>query len=311
MSWLQVTLSLTSVNVAMAEELLIQAGASAVTLESLADEVVLEPDPGAIPLWSSIRLKALFSLDADIPALREILTSIDPDIHQRLEVDFVGEEDWQLRMLNHAVNAQFGGRLWLQPKSFETDTEGEVAQASTVESGQTYLYLEPGLAFGSGSHPTTRMCLEWIASHLEPQQRVMDFGCGSGILAIGAALLGAQVVAVDHDDQAVLATNENAEFNNVAASIETLSLAQWQQLPALERAKFQGAFDLLVANILAAPLISLADEFVGLLGPGGRLVLSGVLAEQADDVMAAYPSIQFEAPIIEEQWACLVGAVFY
>jgi ribosomal protein L11 methyltransferase len=130
-------------------------------------------------------------------------------------------------------------------------------------------------------------------------------------LAIGAALLGAQVVAVDHDDQAVLATNENAEFNNVAASIETLSLAQWQQLPALERAKFQGAFDLLVANILAAPLISLADEFVGLLGPGGRLVLSGVLAEQADDVMAAYPSIQFEAPIIEEQWACLVGAVFY
>ena len=110
---------------------------------------------------------------------------------------------------------------------------------------------------------------------------------------------------------AVLATNENAEFNNVAASIETLSLAQWQQLPALERAKFQGAFDLLVANILAAPLISLADEFVGLLGPGGRLVLSGVLAEQADGVMAAYPSIQFEAPIIEEQWACLVGAVFY
>jgi ribosomal protein L11 methyltransferase len=155
------------------------------------------------------------------------------------------------------------------------------------------------------------MCLEWIASYLEPQQRVMDFGCGSGILAIGAALLGAQVVAVDHDDQAVLATNENAEFNNVAASIETLSLAQWQQLPALERAKFQGAFDLLVANILAAPLISLADEFVGLLGPGGRLVLSGVLAEQADDVMAAYPSIQFEAPIIEEQWACLVGAAFH
>ena len=309
MSWLQVTLSLTSVNVAMAENLLIQAGASAVTLESLADEVVLEPDPGAIPLWSSIRLKALFPLDADIPALREALTSIDADIHQRLEVDFVGEEDWQLRMLNHAVNAQFGGRLWLQPKSFEG--AGEVVEASTVESDQTYLYLEPGLAFGSGSHPTTRMCLEWIASHLEPQQRVMDFGCGSGILAIGAALLGAEVVAVDHDEQAVLATNENAEFNNIAANIDTLSLAQWQQLPDSERAKFAGAFDVLVANILAAPLISLADEFVGLLSPGGRLVLSGVLAEQANEVMAAYPSIQFEAPIIEEQWACLVGVAFY
>ena len=307
MSWLQVTLSLTSVNVAMSEELLLQAGASAVTLESLADEVVLEPDPGAIPLWSSIRLKALFPLDTDIPALREALMSIDADIHQRLEVDFVGEEDWQLRMLNHAVNAQFGGRLRLQPNSFEGDAADA---ASVVGNNQTYLYLEPGLAFGSGSHPTTRMCLEWIASHPKPQQRVMDFGCGSGILAIGAALLGAEVVAVDHDDQAVLATNENAEFNNIAANVETLSLAQWQQLPELERAKFEASFDVLVANILAAPLISLADEFVGLLAPGGRLVLSGVLAEQADDVMAAYPGIQFETPIIEEQWACLVGVLY-
>ena len=307
MSWLQITLPLTSVNVAMSEELLLQAGASAVTLESLADEVVLEPDPGAIPLWSSIRLKALFPLDTDIPALREALMSIDADIHQRLEVDFVGEEDWQLRMLNHAVNAQFGGRLRLQPKSLEGDAADA---ASVVGNNQTYLYLEPGLAFGSGSHPTTRMCLEWIASHPKPQQRVMDFGCGSGILAIGAALLGAEVVAVDHDDQAVLATNENAEFNNIAANVETLSLAQWQQLPELERAKFEASFDVLVANILAAPLISLADEFVGLLAPGGRLVLSGVLAEQADDVMAAYPGIQFETPIIEEQWACLVGVLY-
>ena len=138
----------------------------------------------------------------------------------------------------------------------------------------------------------------------------MDFGCGSGILAIGAALLGAQVVAVDHDDQAVLATNENAEFNNVAARYRDFVISSVAAIARLERAKFQGAFDLLVANILAAPLISLADEFVGLLGPGGRLVLSGVLAEQADDVMAAYPSIQFEAPIIEEQWACLVGVVY-
>ena len=124
------------------------------------------------------------------------------------------------------------------------------------------------------------------------------------------ALLGAEVVAVDHDDQAVLATNENAEFNNIAANVETLALAQWQQLPELERAKFEGSFDVLVANILAAPLISLADEFVGLLAPGGRLVLSGVLAEQVDDVMAAYPGIQFETPIIEEQWACLVGVLY-
>ena len=288
----------------MAEELLLQAGASAVTLESLADEVVLEPDPGAVPLWSSIRLKALFPLDTDVPSLRKVLTQIDPNIHQHLEVDFIGEEDWQLRMLNHAVNAQFGGRLWLQPKSLEGNG------LARLDNDQIYLFLEPGLAFGSGSHPTTRMCLEWIASHLKPGQRVMDFGCGSGILAIGAALLGGDVVAVDHDDQAVLATDENAQFNNVGDKIAALSLRQWQQQPESKRAEYLGSFDLLAANILAAPLISLADEFVSLLSPKGHLVLSGVLAEQADEVMAAYPSMQFAEPIIEEQWACLVGTLF-
>jgi ribosomal protein L11 methyltransferase len=288
----------------MAEELLLQAGASAVTLESLAGEVVLEPDPGAVPLWSSIRLKALFPLDTDVPSLRKVLTQIDPNIHQHLEVDFIGEEDWQLRMLNHAVNAQFGGRLWLQPKSLEGNG------LARLDNDQIYLFLEPGLAFGSGSHPTTRMCLEWIASHLKPGQRVMDFGCGSGILAIGAALLGGDVVAVDHDDQAVLATDENAQFNNVGDKIAALSLRQWQQQPKSKRAEYLGAFDLLAANILAAPLISLADEFVSLLAPKGHLVLSGVLAEQADEVMAAYPSMQFAEPIIEEQWACLVGTFF-
>jgi len=303
-SWLQVTLSLTSQKLAMAEELLLQAGASAVTLESLADEVVLEPDPGAVPLWSSIRLKALFPLDTDVPSLRKVLTQIDPNIHQHLEVDFIGEEDWQLRMLNHAVNAQFGGRLWLQPKSLEGNG------LARLDNDQIYLFLEPGLAFGSGSHPTTRMCLEWIASHLKPGQRVMDFGCGSGILAIGAALLGGDVVAVDHDDQAVLATDENAQFNNVGDKIAALSLRQWQQQPKSKRAEYLGSFDLLAANILAAPLISLADEFVSLLAPKGHLVLSGVLAEQADEVMAAYPSMQFSEPIIEEQWACLVGAFY-
>jgi ribosomal protein L11 methyltransferase len=302
-SWLQVTFSITSKNVSRAEELLIQAHASAVTLESLADEVVLEPDPGAIPMWTRIRLKALFPVDTDVPALRAVLNKIDPNIHKHLEVDFIGEEDWQLRMLNHAVDAKFGRRLWLKPKS----SERPEAQSPREDSDQTYLFLDPGLAFGSGSHPTTRMCLEWIAYNLKAQQRVLDFGCGSGILAIGAALLGAQVVAVDHDDQAVLATNENAEFNHVANRVNALSLNQWQHLSASEAEGYSASFDVLVANILAAPLISFADEFAALLKRSGHLVLSGVLVDQAEDVIAAYPSVRFDPPLVEEQWVCLVG----
>ena len=168
------------------------------------------------------------------------------------------------------------------------------------------LYLEPGLAFGSGSHPTTRMCLEWLARHVAAQQTVLDFGCGSGILAIGAALLGARVIAVDHDSQAILATQENAAFNGVGKHIQTLTLEEWERNrspQALEQ------FDIVVANILAAPIIELAPTFLRSLRPGGSVVLAGILDHQAADVMEAYPDIAFGPVVAEEEWVCLTGTL--
>ena len=307
MSWLQFTIALTTDEAAQFESVMVANGAVAVTYESQADEVVLEPEPGAIPLWQRINLAALFSTGTDIAGLNDALRALDPQIHRRLDVAFIAEEDWQQRLANHTVRAHFGGRLWLLPKSESQTLERLASAVSEVESAR--LYLEPGLAFGSGSHPTTRMCLEWIASNVFPEQRVLDFGCGSGILAIAAALLGATVVAVDYDDQAILATRENAEFNGVSERVETLTLGQWQAVQAGSHGNFDRHFDVVAANILAAPIIELAPMFCRSLVAGGSLVLSGILDHQAEQVVDEYSNIVFLPAITEAEWVCLTGAL--
>jgi len=241
----------------------------------------------------------LFSVDTNLAVLNESLRALDPQVHERLEIDFIAEEDWQRRLSNHTVRAQFGGKLWLLPKSEQNSATASQQQTPATKA----LYLEPGLAFGSGSHPTTRMCLEWLAQHTKAQQSVLDFGCGSGILAIAAALLGATVVAVDHDPQALLATRENAEFNAIGDRVQTLSLEQWQA----QKDEYKDHFDVVVANILAAPIIELEPTFCDILQPGGELVLSGILQSQAPQVMDAYPRVAFESPSLEAEWACLSG----
>ena len=299
MSWLQITVALHTQDAQAFEDALVNAGAVAITYESHADEVVLEPAPGAIPMWQQISLVALFSVDTNLAGLNESLRALDPQVHERLDIDFIAEEDWQRRLSNHTVRAQFGGKLWLLPKSEQNSATVSQYQTPATKA----LYLEPGLAFGSGSHPTTRMCLEWLAQHTKAQQSVLDFGCGSGILAIAAALLGATVVAVDHDPQALLATRENAEFNGVGDRVQTLSLEQWQA----QKDEYKDHFDVVVANILAAPIIELEPTFCDILQPGGELVLSGILQSQAPQVMDAYPRVAFESPSLETEWACLSG----
>ena len=298
MNWLQITLALGTQEAAEFETVLQAHGAVAITYESQADEVVLEPKPGEIPLWQHINLVALFSIDTNISGLNEALRVLDAEVHERLDVAFVAEEDWQQRLANHTVSAEFGGRLLLLPKI------EAVAQRVVAKAEKAALYLEPGLAFGSGSHPTTRMCLEWLASHIKADQVVLDFGCGSGILAIGAALLGARVIAVDHDDQAITATRENAQFNGVSEQIQTLTLVDWGR----DRS-WQGSehFDVVVANILAAPLIDLAPTFSRSLRRGGSLVLAGILDHQASQVMQAYPGVKFGPTVAEDEWVCLAG----
>ena len=300
MNWLQISLALGTQEAAEFETVLQAHGAVAITYESQADEVVLEPKPGEIPLWQHINLVALFSIDTNISGLNEALRVLDAEVHERLDVAFVAEEDWQQRLANHTVSAEFGGRLLLLPKI------EAVAQRVVAKAEKAALYLEPGLAFGSGSHPTTRMCLEWLASHIKADQVVLDFGCGSGILAIGAALLGARVIAVDHDDQAITATRENAQFNGVSEQIQTLPLVDWGRDGSWQASEH---FDVVVANILAAPLIDLAPTFSRSLRRGGSLVLAGILDHQASQVMQAYPGVKFGPTVAEDEWVCLAGTL--
>ncbi len=291
MSWLQLELSVIATQVDVLEDLLLASGAVAITLVSDQHEPVLEPNPGETPLWDVIRLHALFEADTDISPLLEVLG----DRKFSWEVQYIGAQDWQQHARTFAVDRVFADPLRLRPPL----AADEIAPPSPAH-GAT-LYLEPGLAFGSGSHPTTRLCLTWLAENVRPGMQVLDFGCGSGILAIAAVLLGAQCDAVDHDDQAVLATRENADMNAVAAGqLEVCNLAQWQTRKVRQ-------YDVVVANILAGPLISLAGEFQSVMGTGAAIVLSGVLAEQAEEVMAAYPHIQFDPPMVEDGWACLHG----
>lgn len=282
------------------ETLLSEHGAAAITLLSDQDEPVLEPEPGTTPLWQNIQVSALLPLETDLTALRAQIDAAS--LAEVRDVAFADDDDWQNASNNYAVDALFGERLWLRPRDAQ----------SNAEDARPVLLLEPGLAFGSGSHPTTHMCLEWLAVHVEPGQRVLDFGCGSGVLALAGALLGAAVVAVDHDPQAILATLDNAAYNEVAAhegelapaagALGVLDATAWQRA----RPSALGTFDVLIANILAAPIKAMAAEFEAAVRPGGAIVLSGILDHQADSVAASYSSTTFSRREMAE-WVCLEG----
>ena len=290
MSWFQFEWVLRPTQLAEAESILFECGAISLSLVSDTDEPVLEPAPGESPLWSSIRMRALFPLSVDIQALKATLAS-EPSIAGGMEIQFVGERDWQAQARRFAVDRVFAGRLRLRPPTHLIEEDAPYVN----------LYLEPGLAFGSGAHATTAMCLTWLAAHVVPDLRVLDFGCGSGVLGIAAALLGAQVIAVDYDQQALQATRENADRNGCLSGMDILSLEAWQAAPV-------GDNDVVVANILAGPLVHMAQGLCEVLRPGGWIVLSGILESQVDEVTAAYAgTVKFTAPLIKEGWVCLLG----
>jgi ribosomal protein L11 methyltransferase len=265
-------------------------GALAVTLSGTGEEQLLEPLPGQQPLWRQVRLQALLEPDADLAALRQALTGTA----QIVDVDFLGDDDWRERWRAYAVRASFGGRLWLLPKDEPYDPPATAA----------VLRLDPGLAFGSGSHPTTRLCLEGLAGQALDGRRVLDFGCGSGVLALAACLLGArEVVAVDHDPQALLATRENATYNSIGT--ERLHVLRPEEFSV--GADAWPPFDVVVANILANPLAELAPLLTASLAPSGLLMLSGLLADQEPMIRAAYPEISFGPPVCEAEWIRLDG----
>lgn len=293
MAWLAVTLVVPEAALAYCEAVLEGLAASAITTLPLDEQTapVLEPAPGATPKWSHNRVQALFPVATDVAHLRAVLTEqLTPEQRRSLTVDFLEDQNWLESWRQHAVQACFGERLWLLPKD---------AEAPPPATGQLVLRMDPGLAFGSGGHPTTQLCLEWLAQADLTGRRVLDFGCGSGVLAVAAHLLGAaQVDAVDIDPQALTATRSNADFNEVpAAQLQTFLP---EHLPPAQ------TYDVVVANILANPLISLAPALLERLAPNGQLVLAGLLDSQQLEVAAAYPDLNL-AVLADQEWVRLAG----
>ncbi len=269
MSWLELSVRVSRQNAPLVESLLQNEPVLALTLTDDADDPVLEPGVGETPLWPSVCVTALFSGDTPVEPLARML-SLLPGVDRPQQVNFRKFEDqqWERVWLDRFQPMQFGSGLWIVPGDQEAPPE-----ATHV------LRLDPGLAFGTGTHPTTRLCLQWMDGHDFSGQTVVDYGCGSGVLGIVAAIKGAaEVICVDNDPQALVATSDNATRNDVLDRIHVLMPAKFKVVPA----------DVVLANILAGPLIELAPVLLASLRPGGYLVLSGVLQEQAEEVAQAY-----------------------
>jgi len=254
----------------MAEAVLEQLGALAITLEDDADDPVLEPGPGETPLWPTVHVRGLFELDASQQGITDALQRV-PGINrpQLIRWRELGDQDWERAWIDRFQPMKFGRNLWIVPSGMQIPFSAE----------NTEIRLDPGLAFGTGTHPTTALCLEWLDGQALSGRRVVDYGCGSGILGIAAALKGAaRVICVDNDPQALQATFANAQRNGVADLILCQSPEKYSEQQA----------DIVLANILAGPLIALFPVLTGSLKKQGQLVLSGVLEEQAEMVMSVY-----------------------
>jgi len=289
MPWLEAKLTVDKSRAPLIELLFENLGAVAITLGDAGDEPMLEPGPGETPLWQATRITGLFEGDTDVDALRSgINRALNTDSSRSLTLERLEDRDWERAWMDRFHPMRFGERLWIRPGG------REISQKDVV-----IIDLDPGLAFGTGSHQTTALCLSWLDAHEVRDKTVIDFGCGSGVLAIAALKLGAgRAIAVDHDPQAVLATRENAERNRVADRIEILHSDDFQARPA----------DLVMANILANILVDLSPQILGLVNPGGQLVMSGILRAQSKSVTRAYAGrIEFEPPETRDDWVLLHG----
>ena len=294
MEWQQFVMNLETLNPASVEEILIRHGAQSVTFTDAGDRPVLEPGPGETPLWHRTRITALFEPGADMTELvadlqKSLALKKLPEYH----LETLAERDWEREWLKDFGPMRFGRRLWVCP----TGSQPEQPDAVVVR-------LDPGLAFGTGTHATTAMCLEWLDSLDLAGKTLLDYGCGSGVLAIAALKLGCKHAhAMDIDPQAVLATRLNAAENGVQGHLDVAGAAD----------DIEGDFDVVVANILAGPLAELAADIAGHVRPGGRLGLSGILSEQAEEVREAYaPWVDFDEPEFRPQdgqtWTRLTGS---
>jgi len=293
MPWIQLQIPADPDTADQLEDLLMEMGADAVSMEDAADQPLYEPDPGTTPLWSQTTVTGLFQSDRDID---QLCADVRNAWHQKtqqslseIDVTLVEDKDWERAWMDDFHPLQFGERLWIVPSWHEAP-----------DPDAANLMLDPGLAFGTGTHPTTALCLEWLDGMDVSGKQVTDYGCGSGILGLAALLLGAHhVVGVDTDPQALEASRENARRNGVDESKLDLYLPDNEP---------DTKADVMLANILAQPLIGLAPHLAALTKQGGDLVLSGILSNQAREVMAAYePWFIMDEPAQREEWVRLTG----
>ena len=293
MPFLQIHLSLDGLDPEAVEDACIDTGAIAVTLQDAGDAPILEPLPGATPLWPSIALSALYAINTDPPALVSALRQRTGRADLEVRTEVLEDRPWEREWLKDFKPMRFGRRLWICPGGQPPPPEA-AAQAQPV-----IVWLDPGLAFGTGTHPTTALCLAWLDGATLEGRRVLDVGCGSGVLAVAALRLGAaSALAVDIDPQALIATAQNALRNGVEARLE---------VRAAEPA-WSGDFEVVLANILAEPLVALAPRLAAATRRGGWLVLSGLLGPQAQAVASACgPWFDMAPPREREGWVGLVG----
>jgi len=289
MPWLQVRLAITPEQAETYEDALLEVGAVSVTFMDAEDQPIFEPDLGTTPLWSNTHLLALFEADTDEAALIAHLQLLCGGTLPEHHLERIEDQDWERSWMDNFQPMRFGQRLWIVP-----------SWHAAPEPDAVNLLLDPGLAFGTGTHPTTALCLEWLDGQKLDDCHVIDFGCGSGILAIAALLLGApQAVGTDIDPQALEASRDNASRNGIdPARFPVYLPADMPQQPA----------DVVLANILAGPLVSLAPQITALVKSGGRLALSGILAEQAEDVRAAYAgAFDLDPTASKDGWVRISG----
>jgi ribosomal protein L11 methyltransferase len=289
MTWQQISVITDKDTAPSLADLFSDLGAVSVTYMDAEDEPVYEPGIGETVIWSNTEVIALFEMDAEPDLIAAAARAkYRPELLREWRHERIEDQPWERAWMEHYHPMKFAEKLWVCPTGQEQ-----------AEPGTVCLTLDPGLAFGTGTHPTTALCLEWLAGHDLSGKTLIDYGCGSGILAVAGILLGARsAYAVDIDPQALTATESNAVKNNAQDKIHCFLP---EQLPALRA-------DVVLANILAKPLCELSDRICALLAPGGQLILSGILKEQSESVVAAYRNaVRFQAPVQQEDWILLAG----
>lgn len=290
MPWQQLKVRTAEAGAALIEEVLSALGAVSVTLQDGEDQPVFQIDPGTTPIWNNTEVVGLFEFDAPMDIIVTALRmEAGLSASDSITIEEVADADWERVCMQDFKPMRFGQRVWICP-SWDVPPVTDAVN----------IMLDPGLAFGTGTHPTTALCLEWLDRQDVQGKIVIDYGCGSGILAIAATLLGAdRVIAIDNDPQAILASESNREMNHIDAQTMTVHLPGVAGHPQA---------DILVANILSGPLEELTPVLASLVKPGGKLILSGVLSQQTQSLMDSYQKFfKMLVPVNREEWVLVEG----